>query len=192
MLDDPIAQFSAWYAEALQAGITEPNAMTVATADASGVPDARIMLLRDVDSEGFTFFTNYSSRKAKQMESKPRAVLVFHWQSQRRQVRVAGPVERISSAESEDYFAMRPYESQLAAWASRQSEILDSRQTLTKRVDQLRLQFPPGSVPLPPHWGGYRLVPEAVEFWQGQPSRLHDRIRYRRSAGQWIRERLYP
>ncbi|MFN7919176.1 MAG: pyridoxamine 5'-phosphate oxidase [Bryobacteraceae bacterium] len=192
MLPDPIAQFGLWYADAVAAGGSEPNAMTLATVDENGWPDARTVLLKAADPRGFSFYTNYESAKGKQLDGRPRAALVFHWGALDRQVRVVGRVERVSRAESEEYFATRPYGSQIGAWASKQSAPLDSRATLEARIREMESRYAEGSVPPPPHWGGYRVIPDEVEFWQGQLSRLHDRIRYRTTAAGWIRERLYP
>lgn len=192
MLPDPVAQFGLWFADATAAGITEANAMTLATVDENGWPDARMVLLKAADPRGFSFFTNYESAKGRQLDSRPRAALVFHWGALDRQVRIAGRVERVSRAESEEYFATRPYGSQLGAWASKQSSLLESRATLEGLVREMEQRYSEGSVPTPPHWGGYRVIPDEVEFWQGQLNRLHDRIRYRVSGGSWIRERLYP
>lgn len=192
MLPDPIAQFGLWFADATAAAISEANAMTLATVDENGWPDARVVLLKAADPRGFSFFTNYESAKGRQLDSRPRAALVFHWGALDRQVRIAGRVERVSRAESEEYFATRPYGSQLGAWASKQSSPLDSRITLEGLVREMEQRYSEGSVPTPPHWGGYRVIPDEVEFWQGQLNRLHDRIRYRVSGGSWIRERLYP
>lgn len=192
VLPDPIAQFGLWFADAVAAGISEANAMTLATVDENGWPDARIVLLKAADPRGFSFFTGYESAKGKQLDNRPRAALVFHWGTLDRQVRVGGRVERVSRVESEEYFATRPYGSQIGAWASKQSAVLDSRATLEHRVREMEAKYPEGSVPTPPNWGGYRVVPDEVEFWQGQLSRLHDRIRYRLDGGAWVRERLYP
>jgi len=190
---DPIRQFRRWFDEALAAGIPEANAMTLATATADGVPSARIVLLKDLNDAGFAFFTNYDGRKAGELAANPRAALVFFWGQLERQVRVEGTVERVSDAESDAYFRTRPLGSQLGARASPQSAVLPDRETLERRVAALEKEFAGREVPRPPNWGGYRVRPEVVEFWQGRPSRLHDRLVYRRqSGGGWKVVRLAP
>jgi pyridoxamine 5'-phosphate oxidase len=190
---DPIEQFRAWLDDALRSQLPEPNAMTLATAAPDGRPSARIVLLRGVDQRGFAFFTNRNSRKGGEMQANPWASLVFYWSELERQVRVEGPIERVDDAESDAYFASRPRGSQLAAWASDQSELLANRSVLEERFRDASARFEGGPVPRPLYWGGYRVVPESLEFWQGRPSRMHDRLRYvRRAAGGWDLRRLSP
>jgi pyridoxamine 5'-phosphate oxidase len=190
---DPMVQFGRWFDDAEAADLVEPSAMTLATATAEGVPSARMVLLRGVDQRGFVFYTNYESRKAAELAANPRAALVFWWGELQRQIRVEGPVERTSQQESAAYFRTRPLGSRLSAWASPQSRVIPGRAVLDQRVAELAAGHPDGDIPLPPFWGGYRLVPEVVELWQGRPNRLHDRLRYTRSAdGRWRIERLAP
>jgi pyridoxamine 5'-phosphate oxidase len=186
------AQFAAWFAEAVDYGLPEPNAMIVATADREGRPSARTVLLKGYDAGGFVFFTNYTSRKGVEAIANPYASLVFPWFPMQRQVLVAGPVHRVSRAETEAYFATRPRGSQLGAWASPQSAVLPDRAAVEAGLAEVTARFGAGPIPPPPHWGGFRLAPETVEFWQGRSSRLHDRLRYRRSDGGWVVERLAP
>ena len=189
---DPIRQFARWFEEARQAELLEPNAMTLATASADGSPSARIVLLRSADERGFAFFTDYRSRKGRELEANPRAALVFYWGELERQVRVSGTVSRVSRDENEAYFLSRPRGSRLGAWTSHQSTGIEARADLEERLEAMAARFEGGDVPLPPHWGGFRVRPDAIEFWQGRENRLHDRIRYLREAGAWKVERLSP
>jgi pyridoxamine 5'-phosphate oxidase len=190
---DPFVQFESWFAEAGAAGIRMPEAGTLATATPDGTPSARLVLLKGFDANGFRFFTNYESRKGRELAENPRAALVFYWDPLGRQVRVEGPVERTSREESDAYFATRPRGAKLSARASSQSEVVPHREALEDRVAELGAEFPDDAVPRPPHWGGYRLVPETIELWQHRDDRLHDRLRYRRGPDQsWVIERLAP
>ncbi len=190
---DAIAQFTRWFEQALAANVPEPNAMTVATATRAGVPSARIVLLKGFDARGFAFYTNYESRKGNELAENPVAALVFHWVELHRQVRITGAVETVSQEESNAYFQSRPRGSRLGAWTSQQSSVLPSRAPLEARLVALTAQFGEGDIPLPPFWGGYRVIPDTIEFWQGRPSRLHDRLRYARQPNDtWRIERLSP
>lgn len=190
---DPFRQFEKWFQEAEGAKIHEPNAMILATAGRDGRPSARTILLKGLDGRGFVFFTHYESRKGRELDANPRGSLVFPWIALERQVIVEGPVARIAQEESESYFHSRPRASQLAAWASQQSSVISGRAVLEESVKVLDKKYAGQPVPLPPFWGGFRLMPETVEFWQGRRSRLHDRLRYRRSKdGSWTVERLAP
>jgi pyridoxamine 5'-phosphate oxidase len=192
LADDPFTQFNRWLSEALARDVPEPNAMTLATATSDGVPSARVVLLRGFDERGFVFFTNFESQKGRELAENPRAALVFHWPALGRQVRITGEVSRVSREESEAYFHTRPRGSQLSAWASEQSAVIPDRATLEERLREIEQRFPE-EVPLPPFWGGYRVSPTAIEFWQGRRSRLHDRLRYTRQPdGTWRIERLSP
>lgn len=188
---DPYDQFRRWLADAEFAGIADPTAMTLATAGADGAPDARVVLLKGLDG-GFWFFTNYDSAKGRQLAENPRAALVIHWQPLARQVRVRGAVERLAHDLSAAYFSSRPPGSRLGAWASRQSEVIESRAALEAARDEVVARFGGEEPPLPPFWGGYRVVADEVEFWQGRPDRLHDRLRYRRTGHTWTIDRLQP
>jgi pyridoxamine 5'-phosphate oxidase len=189
---DPVAQFSQWFAQATELGLHEPNAMTLATVDETGMPYQRTVLLKCFDGEGFVFFTNYDSRKAKQMAKNPRVSLLFPWITLERQVIIQGTAEKISTAESLKYFASRPRESQIGAWVSNQSEVITSRKFLMQKLAEVREKFAHGEIPLPSFWGGYRVVPQRIEFWQGGPARLHDRFLYHRTDATWGIERLSP
>jgi len=189
---DPLELFEHWFAEAKRAGVEVPEAMTLATATGGGVPSARMVLLKGADEDGFVFYTGYGSRKSDELEQNQRAALVFYWRPLGRQVRVEGSVERVSELESAAYFATRPRGSQLAAWASLQSRSLGGREELDRRYTGLEREYEGRDVPLPPHWGGYRLHPEAIEFWEHRENRLHDRVRYTRAREGWKAERLSP
>jgi len=192
---DPIKQFEDWFNEAWKYGSTRtPNAMTLATCTKEGVPSARIVLLKSFDADGFVFFTNHESHKAQELEANPVAELVFYWESLSRTVRIKGAVTPVSREETDAYFKTRPRDSQLGAWASPQSQVIDSRETLHQRFDELTRQYADQDVPTPPHWGGYRIKPTSIEFWQGQTSRLHDRLRYTRNEDPniWTLQRLAP
>lgn len=190
---DPVKQFEQWYAQTIETGCAEPGAMSLATVDAQGQPWQRIVLLKLFDEKGFVFFTNYSSRKAQQIESNNRVSLLFPWQELGRQVKVTGTAAQISTVESMRYFATRPRGSQIGAWASHQSQVVKSRAMLDAMFEEMKHRFRDGEVPLPSFWGGYRVVPETVEFWQARDSRLHDRFIYRRDENsQWVIERMAP
>jgi pyridoxamine 5'-phosphate oxidase len=190
---NPVEQFDAWFQDALGARVPEPNAMTLATVGPNGLPAARIVLLKEWDDRGFTFHTNYHSRKGRELSANPRAALCFHWQPLERQVRIEGRAERVSREESERYFRTRPVGAQIGAWVSQQSSPIASRAELERLHRELTERFADAPVPLPEYWGGLRVVPHSIEFWQGRPSRLHDRILYTRQAdGAWTRQRLAP
>jgi pyridoxamine 5'-phosphate oxidase len=190
---NPLRQFANWFTAAIEAGIRDVNAMSLATADRDARPSVRIVLLKSFDQEGFVFFTNYDSAKGKQLNANPYAALGFYWIELDRQIRISGKVEKTSREESQTYFHSRPVGSQLSAWASRQSEVLDGRRMLDARMAEMTERFGDKPIPLPPHWGGYRLKPDKMEFWQGRPNRLHDRFRYIRLAdGSWQIDRLAP
>jgi pyridoxamine 5'-phosphate oxidase len=192
LLEDPIDQFELWLKQVIDSGLNDPTAMTVATVDAEGQPSQRIVLLKQVDSAGFVFYTNYESHKAQDIAVNPRVSLHFPWHALERQVRVCGVAEKVSMAESLKYFASRPEESQLAAWASAQSRPVSSRQLLMQQFQSMKAKFQQGKIPLPDFWGGYRIVPASIEFWQGGANRLHDRFRYTRAGQGWSIERLAP
>jgi pyridoxamine 5'-phosphate oxidase len=189
---DPLKQFRRWYAEAEEAGLKAPQAMALATSTAEGVPSVRMVLLKTADERGFVFFTGYVSRKAGELEANPRAALLFYWEKLGRQVRIEGRVERVAGQESDAYFATRPRGAQLAAAASRQSAVLRDRAEIDERFAALDREHAGSDVRRPDHWGGYRLVPEAYEFWQHRDDRMHDRLRYRRRNGDWLVDRLSP
>ena len=190
---DPIKQFSNWFTAAIEAGIRDVNAMSLATAGPDAKPTVRIVLLKGFDQNGFVFFTNYESEKGKQLAANPYAAMAFYWIELDRQIRIGGEVEKTSREESQIYFHSRPIGSQLGAWASRQSDVIDGRRVLDARMSEITERFANKAIPVPPHWGGYRLKPDVFEFWQGRPNRLHDRFRYTRQAnGSWLIERLAP
>jgi pyridoxamine 5'-phosphate oxidase len=190
---DPFAQFAAWFEEAARTdGVVEPNAVTLASVAADGQPAARVVLLRGYDPRGFVFFTNYESRKGRELDGAGKASLLFWWGQLERQIRIDGAVERIAAAESDDYFARRPRGHRLSAWASQQSAVVASRDVLEAQMRAAAERFAGGDVPRPPYWGGYRVVPAAFEFWQGRRNRVHDRIAYVRDGEGWRRERLSP
>jgi pyridoxamine 5'-phosphate oxidase len=189
---DAIRQFARWFDDASRAELLEPNAMTLATATVDGAPSARMVLLKGADERGFSFFTDYRSRKGRELEANPRAALVFHWAELERQVRITGTVTRLSREENELYFLSRPRGSRLGAWTSHQSSVVGTRADLEERLEAMTARFDGGDVPLPPFWGGFRLRPGAIEFWQGRENRLHDRILYHREGDAWRVERLSP
>ncbi|MBD1831493.1 pyridoxamine 5'-phosphate oxidase [Cyanobacteria bacterium FACHB-472] len=190
---NPFKQFRKWFDQAREAQLPEPNAMTLATATSLGNPSARMVLLKDFDERGFVFYSNYESHKAQQLQENPWASLVFWWAELERQVRIDGRVEKVSDKESDTYFHSRPLLSQLGAWASHQSQVIDSREVLEQRLEELKEKFENQEIPRPRHWGGYRVIPTGIEFWQGRPSRLHDRLFYQLcDDGSWVIERLSP
>ena len=190
---DPIQQFGHWFEQARAAELLEPNAMALATVSPSGQPAVRMVLLKEYSERGFVFYTDYRSRKGLELAVNARAGLCFWWDALQRQVRINGAVEKVAREEAAEYYKSRPHGSRVGAWASHQSQVLPSRETLEQAVARLDTQHPEGSdVPLPPHWGGYRVIPDEMEFWQGRPSRLHDRIHYTRGTNGWARERLSP
>jgi pyridoxamine 5'-phosphate oxidase len=192
LLADPLEQFARWFDEAQRAPLLEPNAMTLATVDSAGQPAARTVLLKGIDRRGLTFYTNLESRKARELAANPKAALLFWWPPHARQVRFEGAIEPVEDAEADAYFATRPRGSQIGAWASAQSSVIANRAALEAAEQEIAERFAGGPVPRPPFWGGYRLVPERVEFWQGRINRLHDRLRYTRHAERWQIERLAP
>lgn len=192
MATDPLALFDEWFAEARTSEINDPEAMALATADASGQPSVRMVLLKGQGPDGFVFYTNEQSAKGKQLAANPRAALLFHWKSLRRQVRIEGTVERVPDTDADAYFASRARDSQLGAWASDQSRPLDRRETFEQRFTDTQQRFEGGDVPRPPHWGGYRLIPDRIEFWTNRPHRLHERRLFVRSGEGWAEGLLYP
>ena len=192
VLPDPVAQFERWFNDAQRAEVLEPNAMALATVGVGGQPSARIVLLKGFDERGFVFFTDYRSRKSDELNATARAGLCFWWGELERQVRITGAVARVAREESEAYFHSRPHGSQIGAWSSHQSSVLASRDVLDKKVAEVTARFGQGEVPLPEHWGGYRVRPDEIEFWQGRPNRLHDRIQYLRDGVRWRIARLSP
>ena len=193
---DPLDQFALWFQQALDAQVPEPNAMTLATAGHDARPSTRVVLIKGYDARGIVWFTNYDSRKGRELALHPWAALQFHWVELERVVRIEGRVEKVDGVESDNYYRSRPLDSRIGAWASPQSEVIASRSVLVTNAAKFGAQFLPtlvtGGPPRPPHWGGYRLMPDTWEFWQGRKSRLHDRLRYRQDSGQWLRERLAP
>lgn len=190
---NPIEQFKVWFQQALDADLLEPNAMTLATATPDGKPTARIVLLKGVDERGFVFYTNYESQKGQQLVANPYAALVFLWDKLERQIRIEGKVVKLDIEESEEYFHSRPKASQLGAWASNQSQVIPSREVLEQRLEGLKTEYQDKTVPIPEHWGGFRVIPNRIEFWQGRPSRLHDRLNYDlQDDGSWKVARLSP
>lgn len=192
LTSDPLIQFRLWFDEAIDAGIPDANAMTLATATPDGKPSARVVLLKSIDDRGFCFFTNYRSRKGRELDQNPNAALVFFWQPLHRQVRIEGTVERLTSEESDAYFHSRPLESQIGALVSPQSSVIPNREYLDERFSRLADEHKNGVIPRPGHWGGYRVIPFSIEFWQGRESRLHDRFVFHREGSNWRSERLAP
>lgn len=190
---DPFTQFSHWWDDAVKSELDEVNAMTLATASLTGIPAARIVLLKSFSNAGFIFFTNYISHKAKELEENPQACLVFFWKELERQVRITGKVEKVTELDSDAYFNSRPIGSRLGAWASPQSSVIESRETIEKNIEKFEEQFAGAEITRPPHWGGYIVIPSVIEFWQGRPNRLHDRLQYSKMQdGSWKIERLAP
>jgi pyridoxamine 5'-phosphate oxidase len=190
---NPFIQFKQWFDQALAAQLTEPNAMTIATATLDGKPSARMVLLKDFDQRGFVFYTNYNSQKGQELAQNPQASLVFWWAELERQVRISGQIEKVSDKESDEYFYSRPFDSRLGAWASHQSQVIETREVLEQQMQELQIKYRDREVQRPPHWGGFRVIPREIEFWQGRSNRLHDRLRYTLlEDGSWKIERLSP
>ncbi|MCC7436930.1 MAG: pyridoxamine 5'-phosphate oxidase [Armatimonadetes bacterium] len=189
---NPFAQFAQWFRQAVESEVPEPTGMTLATVNDAGQPSVRVVLLKGFDEQGFVFFTNYEGKKAGDLAANPHAGINFWWSQLQRQVRIEGTVEKVADAESDEYFASRPLGSRIGAWASEQSRVISGREELEARVHEIEARFADGKIPRPPFWGGYRLRPTMIEFWQGRPSRLHDRLRYRLLEGEWAIERLSP
>jgi pyridoxamine 5'-phosphate oxidase len=192
VFNDPFKQFSKWMDELLKSKTIDPSAMILATANKDGIPGVRVVLLKGYDKEGFTFYTNFESSKGRDLIENPNASILFFWREFERQIRISGKVKKVSKEESEEYFHSRPYESQLAAWASNQSEVIPDRNFLDKKYEEMKVKFNNGVVPLPPHWGGFKLVADSFEFWQGRDNRLHDRISYIKEGSDWKIVRLAP
>ena len=192
LLEDPLAQFKAWFEQAKVAGVVEPNAMVLSTIGLEGTPSSRTVLLKAADERGYSFFTNYNSKKGEEIAANSKATLLFPWFSLERQIHISGYLTKTSDEESHAYFARRPYGSQLGAWASDQSDIITDRKVLESKLAEMKARYPEGQVPKPPHWGGYRLVPSSFEFWQGRTNRLHDRFHYQRTKAGWEIVRLSP
>ena len=190
--NNPFKQFSAWYELASEKNLLQYDAMVLSTSNKRGKPSSRVVLLKGVDDRGFIFFTNYNSRKGKELEDNPNASILFYWSELHRQVRIEGRVEKIPRKESEEYFNSRSLESRIGAWVSEQSSVIKNREFLDRKFLELQKKYEDGNVPVPPHWGGYRLIPLSFEFWESRPYRLHDRIRYKRVKGNWVKERLSP
>lgn len=188
---DPFKQFEKWFQDVLNSGFLEPNAMTLATASKTGKPSARIVLLKGIHDDGFVFYTNYKSKKGKDIEDNPYGSLLFYWDRLERQVRIEGKIEKVTKQESEEYFNTRPYKSRVGAWASKQSTVIESRSAIVREFLKYMMKFK-SHVPLPDVWGGYRLIPDSFEFWQGRPNRLHDRVRFTKNKSGWKIERLAP
>lgn len=192
MASDPMVEFEEWLEEAVESRLPEPNAMMLATADAHGHPSGRMLLLKKYDKRGFYFFTHYASRKAIDIEANPHGALLFYWHELERQIRIEGQIEKVSSGESDAYFATRPKNSRIGAWSSPQSSVIPNRKWLDDSFETWQKQHSEADIPRPENWGGYILIPDRIEFWQGRPSRLHDRIEYLRQGGNWIKQRLAP